>query len=43
VAHERGLLEANDVSSWERMIDEAIAAGHFLYSFTLFMTAGTRP
>jgi SAM-dependent methyltransferase len=42
VAHERGLLEADDVSSWERMIDEAIAAGHFLYSFTLFMTAGTR-
>lgn len=42
VALERGLLAPDDVPSWERMIDDAVAAGHFLYSFTLFLTAGTR-
>jgi SAM-dependent methyltransferase len=43
VAHERGFLEAQDARAWERMIDDAVAEGHFLYSFTLFLTAGTRP
>ena len=43
VAHDSGLLDADDVTSWTRMIDEAIDAGHFLYAFTLFLTAGTRP
>jgi SAM-dependent methyltransferase len=43
VAHERGLLAADDVAAWERSLDEAIETGHFLYSFTLFLTAGTRP
>ena len=41
-AHERGLLEAGRAQAWERMIDDAIAHGHFLYSFTLFITAGIR-
>jgi SAM-dependent methyltransferase len=41
-AHERGLLQADRVQAWEQMIDDAIAQGHFLYSFTLFITAGTR-
>lgn len=42
-AHERGLLAAEDVPAWERALDEAIADGHFLYAFTVFLTAGTRP
>jgi hypothetical protein len=41
-AHERGLLEAGRVQAWERMIDDAIARGHFLYSFTVFITAGMK-
>jgi len=42
VAHERGLLPAQDVDAWVRMIDEVVAEGHFLYSFALFLTAVTR-
>ena len=42
IAHERGLLRAKDVEAWTQMIDHAIAEEQFLYSFTLFLTAGTR-
>jgi SAM-dependent methyltransferase len=42
-AHERGLLEREDVAEWERQLDDAIAGGRFLYSFTIFLTAGTKP
>jgi ubiquinone/menaquinone biosynthesis C-methylase UbiE len=43
VAHERGLLERDEAEAWSRMIDDATAAGTFLYSFSVFLTAGTRP
>jgi SAM-dependent methyltransferase len=45
VAHERGLLDLDEqeVQDWEREIDEASAEGRFLYSFSLFLTAGTKP
>jgi SAM-dependent methyltransferase len=43
VAHERGLLDAADGERWEETIDRSIADGHFLYSFSLFLTAGTKP
>jgi SAM-dependent methyltransferase len=43
VAHERGVLSAEDAESWERAIDDAVAAGRFLYSFSVFLTAGTTP
>lgn len=43
VAHERGLLDATDVSAWTRQLDDAIGEGSFLYSFTIFLTSGTRP
>lgn len=43
VAHERGLASADDVAAWERQLDEAVAGGHFLYAFTIFLTAGTKP
>jgi SAM-dependent methyltransferase len=43
VAHERGLLDAADVARWEETFDCSIADGHFLYSFSLFLTAGTKP
>jgi SAM-dependent methyltransferase len=42
-AHERGLASAADADTWERQLDEAVAAGRFLYSFTIFLTAGTKP
>jgi SAM-dependent methyltransferase len=42
VAHERGLLEADHVAAWEQMIDDSVAEGHFLYSYSLFITAGTK-
>jgi ubiquinone/menaquinone biosynthesis C-methylase UbiE len=41
-AHEHGVLETEQVAAWERMIDESVADGHFLYSFSLFITAGTK-
>lgn len=42
-ACDRGILTVDDVAAWERTLDEAIAAGRFLYAFTVFLTAGTRP
>lgn len=42
-ACDRGILTADDVAAWEHTLDEAIAAGRFLYAFTVFLTAGTRP
>jgi hypothetical protein len=43
VAHERGLLQPKEVESWTQAIDDAVAGGHFLYSFSVFLTAGRRP
>ena len=42
-AHERGVLAEEDVGAWERQLDAAIAEGRFLYSFTIFITAATKP
>jgi SAM-dependent methyltransferase len=41
-AHEQGLVEAGEVSAWEQALDEAAAGGWFLYSFSLFITAGRK-
>lgn len=43
VAHEQGLVARADVAAWERALDEAAAGGWFLYSFSLFITAGRKP
>jgi SAM-dependent methyltransferase len=43
VAHGRGLLRGDEVEAWERAIDEAVAGGHFLYAFSVFVTAGRAP
>ena len=43
IAHEHGLLDADDVPAWERALDEAVAGGWFLYSFSIFITSGRRP
>jgi hypothetical protein len=43
IAHARGALEADDVVAWERALDDAAAGGWFLYSFSLFLTAGRIP
>jgi len=42
-AHKCGLIEAHEVTAWEAALDEAVAEGRFLYSFTLFITAGRKP
>jgi hypothetical protein len=42
-AHAEGLVEAGEVSAWEAALDEAAANGSFLYSFSLFITAGRKP
>ena len=42
-AHERGFLPVDDADAWEAMLDDAIAEERFLYSFSLFLTAGTKP
>jgi hypothetical protein len=36
------LLEAERVREWERMIDESVAEGRFLYSFSVFVTVGAK-
>jgi SAM-dependent methyltransferase len=43
VAHERGLLGEEEVERWERGLDDAVAGGHFLYGFSVFLTAGRAP
>jgi SAM-dependent methyltransferase len=42
-ARERGLLVETEARAWERGLDEAMAGGRFLYAFTVFITAGSRP
>jgi SAM-dependent methyltransferase len=42
LAHERGVVEADEVPAWEAALDEAAATGCFLYSFSLFITAGRK-
>jgi SAM-dependent methyltransferase len=42
-AYQRGLASAGDADRWERELDEAIAEGRFLYGFSIFLTAGTKP
>lgn len=41
-AHAHGLLSAEDANRWPRALDEAIAAGRFLYAVTFFLTSGGR-
>jgi SAM-dependent methyltransferase len=41
VAYERGLLGEAEADRWERGLDDAVAGGHFLYAFSVFITAGT--
>jgi hypothetical protein len=42
-AHEQGLIEADEVHTWQAALDAAAANGSFLYSFSLFITAGRKP
>jgi SAM-dependent methyltransferase len=42
LAHERGRLEADAVAAWETALDDAAANGWFLYSFSVFVTAGRK-
>jgi ubiquinone/menaquinone biosynthesis C-methylase UbiE len=41
VAAGRGVLTEEEAEAWERELDLAVAGGHFLYAFTIFITAGT--
>jgi ubiquinone/menaquinone biosynthesis C-methylase UbiE len=43
VAHARGVLRSEEAAAWAQMIDESITEGRFLYSFSIFLTAGTKP
>jgi SAM-dependent methyltransferase len=38
-----GYLTKSEVATWERLFDDVVAAGRFLWSVTFFLTAGTRP
>src|SRR5262249_35430320 len=42
-AHERQLVERDEVRAWEAALDHAVAGGHFLYAFSVFVTAGRKP
>lgn len=41
-AHAHGLLPAEDAARWPRLLDEAVAAGRFLYAVTFFLTSGVK-
>ena len=41
-AHARGLLSADEAARWPALLDEAIAAGRFLYAVTFFLTRGVK-
>ena len=41
-AHARGILSADEAARWPAMLDEAIAAGRFLYAVTFFLTRGVK-
>jgi len=43
VAHERGLLAPEEADAWVRALDAAVVGGHFLYAFSVFVTAGRAP
>jgi SAM-dependent methyltransferase len=43
LALKEGLIAGDDASAWERMLDESIAGGWFLYAFAIFITRGTTP
>lgn len=38
-----GQLTEDDVERWERLYDETVAAGSFMYAVTFFLTAGVVP
>ncbi len=42
-AHAAGLLPAEDAARWPLVLDEAIAAGRFLYAVTFFLTSAAKP
>ena len=42
-AREAGAISDDEALAWPRMIDDAAAAGEFLYAVTYFVTAGTKP
>lgn len=42
LAHEQGLLAADEVAAWETALDEAAAGGGFRYGFSLFVNAGRK-
>jgi hypothetical protein len=42
-AHERELIEQDEIGQWQAALDAAAADGSFSYSFSVFITAGRRP
>ena len=42
-AQSQGYLTPTEVGTWERLFDETVEAGRFLWSVTFFLTAGTKP
>lgn len=42
-AYEHGVVTEEDARGWESQLDATVAGGRFLYSFTIFLTAGTKP
>jgi SAM-dependent methyltransferase len=42
-AQARGYLTRSEVATWERLFDEAVAAGRFSWSVSFFLTVGTKP
>jgi SAM-dependent methyltransferase len=43
LAHDLGLVGADEVPKWEKALDDAAEEGCFLYSFCVFITAGRKP
>ena len=42
-ASEEGFLDRSEVARWERLYDETVRAGNFLYAVTFCITSGTKP
>jgi hypothetical protein len=42
-ARSAGYLDKDDVTTWERLFDEIVAAGRFRWSVTFILTVGTKP
>ena len=42
-ASERGIMSDDEAGRWERLYDQVVAEGKFLWSVSFFITSGRKP